>query len=69
MGIRGNGGGDGGGGGGGGSGSGGGISSSKNCGIWGGLIFEGDGSIGSVVCVGDVHVADFLFLRSHFCFR
>ena len=44
-----------------GSGSGGGSGSGKNGGIWGGLIFEGDGSVGSVVCGVDVHISAFMF--------
>ena len=53
MGIRGN---DGGGGSSGGRSSGG-----KNIGVWGRLIVEGDGSVGSNVCGVVFHIAAFVF--------
>ena len=56
MGIRENGGGDGDGG-----GSGGGSGAVKNYGMWGGLIFEGDGSVGILISRVVVHIVGFLF--------
>ena len=56
MGIRDNGGGIGGGGSGGGSGAG------ENGDVWGGLIVEGDGSVGSVIASLVVHIVGFYFI-------
>ena len=56
-------------GGGGGSVSGGGSGAGENGGVWGGFIFEGDGSFGSIVASVVVHIIGFYFSVPIFCFR